>query len=271
MSCCLVWFYRPPRQLVIQLGSFSYSFQVRLTPLLKKPGLNKSLPSNYRPISHLNTISKVLERLFLNRVHPSFPHQTSTNFKTLIGLVILLKLFFMQPDIFTSSDSENSLFVSIDLSAAFDSIDHAILLIRLKTSFGLDGLVYHWIESYLTDRMQTVTIGNNSSATTHVASGVPQGSVFGSLLFNIYTSPIASIASTFSVPQQQFADDSQLYSSLSPSNFHGQIHRLEDCLFALHAGAVITPFPSILIIWLCSLRNTADHVRLLGVTLDNCL
>jgi Reverse transcriptase (RNA-dependent DNA polymerase) len=70
----------------------------------------------------------------------------------------------------------------LDLSAAFDSIDHAILLSRLKTSFGFDVLVCNWIESYHTGCSQTVAIGINSSASTHVASGVPQGSVLSLLL-----------------------------------------------------------------------------------------
>jgi len=128
-------------------------------------------------------------------------------------------------NIFTSSDSGNSiLLVSLDLSAAFDSIDHAVLLSQLKTSFGFDGLVYHWIESYLTDRSQTVAIGNNSFMLPLVFLKV----LFSVLFFSASTPPpsIVSMASTFSVSQQQFADDSQLYISLSPSNFLGQIHRI---------------------------------------------
>jgi len=149
-------------------------------------------------------------------------------------------------NIFNSSDSGNStLLVSLDLSAAFDSTDLAILLSRLKTSFDFGGVVYHWIESYLTHHSQTVTIGNNSSAPRHVASGVPQGSVLGPILFS--TSPIAAIASTFSVPQQQFADDSQLYISLSPpiSSFKSIVLKIVS--LPCTPGAVITPFLSILI------------------------
>ena len=279
-------------------GHFPTLFKsASVTPLLKKPGLDKSLPSNYRPISNLNTISKILERLFLNRVQSSIV--SSPNFNQFQNAYrprhsTETCLLATLDNIFSSSDSGNStLLVSLDLSAAFDSIDHAILLGRLKTSFGFDGLVYNWIKSYLTGRSQTVTIGNNSSASIHVASGVPQGSVLGPLLFSIYTSPIASIASTFCVSQQQFADDSQLYISLSPSNFPSQINRLEECLTALHAWCChnslsLNPDKSVAVLFGTRQRShsfsdvttvnvagsvvpMADHVKLLGVTLDNHL
>ena len=86
------------------------------------------------------------------------------------------------------------------VSAAFDSIDHTILLSRLKTSLGFDGLVCHWIESYLTDRSQTVTIGNNTSAPTHDAYGVPQGSILGPLLSSIYIFPYCFYCLLFYCP-----------------------------------------------------------------------
>ena len=170
---------------------------------------------------------------------------------------------------------------------------HAILLSRLKSSFGFDGLVHNWIESYLTNRCYSVVIGNTSSAPTHLISGVPQGSVLGPLLFSIYTSPFASLASSFSVQQQQYADDSQLYISLSPSSFSTQIHRLEDCLSSLHAWCChnslsLNPDKSDSVLFGTRQRShsfsdvtainvagsvvpLADHVKLLGVTLDNRL
>ena len=139
-----------------------------VTPLLKKPGLDKLLPSNYRPISNLNTISKVLERLFLNRVQVSIV--SSPNFNQFQNAY--RPRHYTETCLLATLDNIFTLLVSLDHSAAFDSIDHAIHLSRRKISFGFDGLVYDWIESYLSGRSQTVTIDNNSSASTHVASGV---------------------------------------------------------------------------------------------------
>jgi hypothetical protein len=128
-------------------GHFPTLFKsASVTPLLKKPSLDKSLPSNYRPISNLNNISKVLERLFLNRVQSSVVSSPNFNqfqsayrprHSTETSLLTTLDSIFLSSDVGCST-----LLVSLDLSAASDSIDHDILLGRLKTSFGLDWLVY---------------------------------------------------------------------------------------------------------------------------------
>jgi hypothetical protein len=181
-------------------GRFPTLFKSAIvTPLLKKPGLDKSLPSNYRPISNLNTISKVLERLFLNRIQsfitasPNFnQHQSAYRPRHSTETAELSTL----DSVFHSADSGNSTpVVSLDLSAAFDCIEHSILLNRLKTSFGFSGSVYNWIESYLSCRSQIVKTGSSYSTSLTLTCGVPQGSVLGPLLFSIYTSPIACIAS----------------------------------------------------------------------------
>jgi len=149
-------------------------------------------------------------------------------------------------------------------------------------------LVYHWIESYLTDRSQTVTIGNNSSA-----AGVPQGSVLGPLLSSIYTSPIASIASTsLFLSSNLLITHNFKFLLPHPISLVNSIV-LKFVSLSCTPGAVITPFPSILInLTLFSLEPgqrsnsfsdvttvnvagsvvpMADHVRLPGVTLDNRL
>jgi len=117
--------------------------------------------------------------------------------------------------IYSMSDEERPiLLVSLDLSAAFDMVDHATLLKRLSCSFGVSGVVYSWIESYLYGRTQSVHMGSHSSAVGVAHSpctvGVPEGSVLGPLLFSVYTSPLSTIAQSHQVLQQQHADNTQL-------------------------------------------------------------
>src|SRR5690349_3253103 len=102
----------------------------------------------------------------------------------------------------------------LDLSAAFDTIDHDILLERLSAWFGIHGSVLSWFSSYLMDRTLSVKVHEYSSSPTNLKYGVPQGSqgsVFGSILFNLYTTPLSSLISCHSLDYDLFADDTQMY------------------------------------------------------------
>ena len=106
----------------------------------------------------------------------------------------------------------------LDLSAAFDTIDHSILLQRLKSWFGINNTVLFWIQSYLFSRSFTVSINSIKSSPFHLLYGVPQGSVLDPLLFILYTTPINHIISRSSVNHKLYADDTQLFLSSSPCN-----------------------------------------------------
>ena len=105
----------------------------------------------------------------------------------------------------------------LDLSAAFDTVDHTILLERLAKSFGISAQALWWFASYLTEQFQSVHFARKTSSSTLVRCGVPQGSVLGPLLFLLYTADIGSIASKYNINSHSFADNTQLYLSGDPS------------------------------------------------------
>ena len=106
----------------------------------------------------------------------------------------------------------------LDLSAAFDTVDHNILIQRLSLTFGIKDTALQWFSSYLSERFQSVHFAGNTSPSTHVVCGVPQGSVLGPLLFLLYTSDIWSIASKHHINSHSFADDTRLYLSGNPKD-----------------------------------------------------
>ena len=101
--------------------------------------------------------------------------------------------------------------VLLDLSAAFDTVDHNILLSCMSKQIGVSGTALEWCKSYLSDRYQSVFVNNVSSSTKQLEYGVPQGSIIGPLEFIIYSSPIASIARKHGIIVHLYADDTQLY------------------------------------------------------------
>jgi len=127
-----------------------------------------------------------------------------------------------------------SALVLLDLSAAFDTIDHQILLTRLSSTFGFLTLLSH-ITSYLTDRSQYITIGEHRSKSAPLTTGVPQGSVLGPLLFTLYTTPIGNILSNCSVSFHLYADDTQLYISFSSSESTTNLSILSTTLDSIHS------------------------------------
>jgi len=132
--------------------------------------------------------------------------------------------------VYTAADNkEVTVLIGLDLSAAFDTVDHEILLERLQTEFGVEGTPLTWLWSYLDGRTQYVKIGQHQSTAIQLEVGVPQGSVLGSILFAVYASPVADIIASHGVQYHQYADDTQLHLAMRTDNTSARLSVLAAC------------------------------------------
>ena len=197
----------------LKQGIFPHKLKIaKVTPLFKSG--DETYFNNYRPISILPAFSKILERIMYNRVYSYF---IKNNF-------LYKKQFGFQQNCSTDQAILNlideiceafdkkqyMLGVFIDLSKAFDTVDHTILLEKLHM-YGVKENIYTWFLSYLSNRMQFVSFDNNKTNLLIIKCGVPQGSILGPLLFLIYVNDLHN-ASTVLNPIM-FADDTNLFYS----------------------------------------------------------
>ena len=225
--------------LCISENTFPAQFKHALvTPLIKKPSLPKDDLSSYRPISNLSFLSKLLERVILNRLMAhlqSFPSLSPLQSAYRKFHSVETALLRIHNDLLSSIDRKHiSALVLLDLSAAFDTVDHDILLSRLNQYFGLTDSALSLLKSYLQGRTQAVVVGSSASASSLLSTGVPQGSVLGPLLFTLYTTPLTQLLHDSNVSFHLYADDTQLYISFSSTDSLTHLTRMSQVLDSIH-------------------------------------
>ena len=196
-------------------GKFPTSEKVSLVrPLLKKTSLDPEILKNYRPVSNLTYLHKLIEKSILSQLLPHLmknnciskfrsAYRSNHSTKTALCRVYndLLK---------NIQNAEIALLIMLDLSAAFDTIDFDLLFDDLKKA-GVTDDALNLLKSYITERFQKVAMNGDVSSSQELKYGVPQGSVLGPILFSLYASKLAEIMEAHGVKFHLYADDTQIY------------------------------------------------------------
>ena len=193
--------------------------------------------NNYRPVSNLCFIAKILEKLVLSQVSSYLNsnnlcntcqsacrpgHSTDTALQKVVN------------DQFLSLNKGNiSVLALLDFSSAFDTIDHPIIVHRLHTDFGFTDTVLQWFSSYLTDRTHYVSLSSRCS----VFAPVHSGSVLGPMLFTVQIATLFAVIDSHSIMHHTFADDLQLQMSAPPDRISELLHSVQSCICDVNAWA----------------------------------
>jgi hypothetical protein len=205
-----------------------------VVPLIKKAASDPESLSSYRPVSNLPFLAKVVERVVVIRLVSFLQYNNRLNpqqhaYMSLHSCETALTSVLNEG--YSAVDNGNVLLiVLLDLTAAFDLVDHALLLSRLFF-LGIDGLALSWLASYLQNRTQSVICTNSQSLSSSLNCGVPQGSVLGPILFTLFISGISDIISNHNQVQHiLYADDIQLFMRSRPNDISSAITTIEGCI-----------------------------------------
>ena len=202
----------------LELGQFpSQLKEAIIKPHIKKSNLDTEELKNYRPVSNIHFLSKILEKLVVKRLEE---HMSAYNLYDNLQSAYrpqhatetaILKIHH---DIVSGLDNVKcTVLASLDLSAAFDTVhvDHSIFIARIQQLYGVDSVCKDWFESYLHDRSHRVCINDTLSDQNALKCGVPQGSVLGARMYSMYAYPLSNIIKKHNLQYHTYADDTQIY------------------------------------------------------------
>ena len=222
----------------LRLGKFPSALkQASIRPGLKKPTLDVDDLKNYRPISNLSYLSKILEKVvheqlncYVDKNGLFSPYQSGYRRAHSCETAITK----IHNDILMMIDKKtNVVLLLLDLSAAFDTISHDLLLKKLRNLYGITDTAIKWLQSYLQDRSFNVTVRNGTSENCQLKIGVPQGSILGPLLFILYTKDLEQIVTKYGFSIHLYADDTQVYFTFDVHQDNPDMSAVKSCFLEI--------------------------------------
>ena len=233
--------------LCLTTGDFPISCKSSIViHFIKKPGLDREMLKNYRPVSNLSFLSKVIEKVISirilghildNNIVDSFQSAYRAGHSCETALLRVYNDF-----VATVGKGNGSFLVLLDLSAAFDTIDHDNVFYILEKYVGIGGSAVRLIRSYFSDHTQRVQIDGIMSDFASLLCGVPQGSLLGPMKFCLYLRPLGAILRHHNIGYHIYADDTQLYISFKCKDPLESLTRLNMCFSDIRVWMIKNKF-----------------------------